>query len=126
MLPSALAPGMQAKSKWFVVSTTVMTCAWILANSIPLFSDIVSITGALLSTQCAFTFPAVLFLSLWRQGFLAKAPGSANLYNVMAVCAVGLLVLAVYSTISGTLSSVVVMLNDAKGGTAGPFACKLE
>merc|ERR1719198_414432 len=53
-VPRALSKGASAHTQWFIVSTILMALAWIIANTVPLFSDIVSITGNFL---CAQLFP---------------------------------------------------------------------
>lgn len=101
-----------------------MALAYVVANSIPLFSDIVSLTGGLLSTQCAFTLPAVLFLALHRQGLCEGKPA---LNRIICMLCYFTLVLSAYSTVAGGVSSVLVMISDARnGGDFGPFGCKLD
>merc|ERR1712070_1000788 len=49
--PKALLDGPSAHMLWFMVSTSFMVGGWIVANAVPLFSDIMNITGSIFSTQ---------------------------------------------------------------------------
>jgi len=120
-LPGALEHERLARVKWFLVSTSFMAVGWVVANAIPLFSNIVNITGGALCPQYAFTFPPLFYLAMLSRGSLGKRTGRQT---AMAVAAVLTLILSAYSTVVGTLSSVIVMVNDLNDAGA-PFGCKL-
>jgi len=121
-VPRAVLPGRKGHVQWFFVSATVICLSWVLANVIPYFSDIVNITGGLLSTQCAFTVPCTLYLALWKQGFLKTGRGT----QFLAIASAATLLLSAYCTISGTISNVILLQQHAAEGGESPFGCKLE
>merc|ERR1712048_1305926 len=97
-----------------------MLGAWTIANAVPLFSDIVNITGSLLSTQFSLTLPAFIYLAIWWKGDSGFNSFSERCF--IPAC-VAVLVLAAYLTVVGTYSSVDLMLQHARDGVSIPFGC---
>lgn len=122
--PMALADGLKSRAAWFIVSTGIMGFAYVVASSIPLFSDIVNITGGLLSTQVGLTFPALLYLALQRRCPELVLGGWRG--SVASGCCCLSLILAAYFTTVGTTSSVALMVQHAGDGVNAPFACNLS
>ena len=60
-------PGAGGHVKWFAVSSTIMVVGYVIAESVPLFSDVVGITGSLFSTTLGLTFPPMLYLGMYYQ-----------------------------------------------------------
>merc|ERR1719329_80214 len=106
MLPGALGPEGGARVKWCLVSTAIMAVAWNVANAVPLFSDLVSVTGGALCPQYAFTFPPLFYLAILQKGKLG--PRSAK-HTAMAVASVMTLLLSAWCTFVGTASSIIVL-----------------
>lgn len=121
LVPSAVLAGVKARVKWFCVSTTLLCLAWVVANLIPHFSDIVNITGGLLSTQLAFTVPAVLYVTLWQQRFLKRSTGMRSI----AIVCFAILCMSAFCTISGTISNFILLIEHFGDGADSPFGCKL-
>lgn len=48
--------------RWFGLTFAITATAWLVANAVPFFSDLVSLVGALASAPLAFAIPAVLYL----------------------------------------------------------------
>mmetsp|Transcript_25384 Transcript_25384/g.84855 ORF Transcript_25384/g.84855 Transcript_25384/m.84855 type:complete len:325 (+) Transcript_25384:184-1158(+) len=124
LVPGALGQGPSARAKWFVVSTVLMALAYVVANSVPLFTDIVNLTGGLLSTQCAFTLPALLYLSLrFRLPNLAGNPLGPRAQRACVAGAYVSLFLGAYFTVFGAGSSLLVLIKHAQEGLNPPFGC---
>merc|ERR1712224_573667 len=121
-VPAALSPGVLGHGLWFCVSTGFMMGAWLVANSMPLFTDIINITGSLLQTQLAFTIPAFMYLSLRRQGLTGDEEGLGKFFMPISYL---VLVMAAYFTAVGTYSSVRQMIDHATNGINPPFSCAL-
>jgi amino acid permease len=124
-LPAALWNGFGARCRWAAMSTSILAAAWVLANSVPAFSDLVNVAGGALLTQTAFTFPPLLYLAISRKALPeSKPPMFRRCMN--AACYVTL-IMSAYCTIAGTVSSIVVMARHMHSTGGGfPFACKLS
>merc|ERR1712232_342292 len=92
----------------------------LLANSVPLFQDIVSLTGALLSAQCGLVIPCILFLALRWKRPMDSAPLADCLTAVCAWLAGGL---GIYLVVAGTYSSITLIAKDLAQGGNAPFSC---
>mmetsp|Transcript_6087 Transcript_6087/g.9029 ORF Transcript_6087/g.9029 Transcript_6087/m.9029 type:complete len:487 (-) Transcript_6087:34-1494(-) len=46
---------------WFFVTFFITLCAWLVANAIPFFQDLVALIGALTATPLSFAFPMLLY-----------------------------------------------------------------
>lgn len=122
--PGALLFGAAARLQWFAVSTSYLAAAWVVANAVPLFSDIVNITGNLLSTQFSFTLPGILYLCMhWKRQ--RSAPRSL-MDEVFVAGSVAVLCVGAYFTVVGTYSSVSVMVKHAADGSSTVFGCDLK
>ncbi|CAE8605502.1 unnamed protein product [Polarella glacialis] len=125
-MPGALEQGPRASAKWFAVTSCSMIACVGLAVSIPLFQDIVSFTGSLLSTQCSFIIPPVLFLAAKRRQSQSEGGqlSAASLADKLAVGAsVGLVVMGGCLMIVGTISSLVVLAENLRKGGNSPLSC---
>ncbi|CAK8987897.1 unnamed protein product [Durusdinium trenchii] len=118
LLPGALQDGLVARFKWFLVTSAVMAACYTLANAIPLFQDVVNLSGALLSTQCVFILPGVLFLALCSFELVQREGQVAVWIGSWSAILVG-----VYLIIMGTLSSIVVISAKLSSGSSRPFSC---
>lgn len=146
-VPRALEFNVGARVRWLAVSTSYMLLAYVVANSVPLFEDIVNVTGGALSTQAAFTIPGILFLALqWHRhksriaapqaqahlvhdGAEVRVPTRKSFADVcfqrgLTVVTCLVLVLAAYCTVVGTISSVALMVDHAREGVNRPFQCE--
>lgn len=117
LLPEALQDGIVARFKWFFVTSGMMAACFLVANLIPLFQDIVNLTGALLSSQVVFILPSVLFLAVCPYE-VAKLEGTLATW-IGCWCAI---FLGIYLALVGTVSSVLVIASKLSSGS-GPFSC---
>jgi len=129
-VPMALGSGTGARATWFCVTTASMALCYTIANSIPLFQDVVNITGAMLSTQCAFIIPGLLFLALHRKG--GGVDGEQEDGRPRRPCqAEGAMLAGSWLTVmigvclaaTGTVSSLAVVSSKLSAGGNEPFSC---
>merc|ERR1712125_135518 len=105
-------------------STSILGCAYVIANVVPMFSDLVSVTGAFLSSALGFVFPAMLYLGLyWRTPAVLESRMSRCAQNLTAVFSYICLAAGMYLVVVGTFSSLSVLMHDARSGGKAPFSC---
>ena len=113
LVPSALGEGATARAKWLGITTASMLACCLVANLVPLFQDLVNLTGALLSTQCVFILPGVLSTV-------------SNEKRWLRICSAGTIVIGFYLAVSGTICSSIVIVQklaapvDTEGLHASP------
>ncbi|CAE7939407.1 slc36a4 [Symbiodinium sp. KB8] len=97
LMPSALGAGANARVKWLGCTTICMLACCLVANLVPLFQDLVNLTGALLSTQCVFILPGVLSVV-------------SNEKRWLRICSAGIIIIGFYLAVSGTICSSMVIV----------------
>ncbi|KAH9896290.1 transmembrane amino acid transporter protein-domain-containing protein [Xylariomycetidae sp. FL2044] len=104
---------------WLVVISVVTVIAWVIAEAIPFFSDLLSISSALFISGFTFYFPAIMWFMLIRKGScFARENLLKTLVNAL-VFVIGIVVL-----VGGTYSSIVDIIDGYKTGeTRGAFTC---
>merc|ERR1711998_204654 len=96
--PMALETGYLPRIRWFSITTIVMGLCWVLANAVPLFSDIVNMQGAGLSTWSGLTIPALLMMAItWKRGDIKS--------RALLWISIGILSASMYICVVGSLSS---------------------
>ncbi|EST09691.2 Amino acid transporter, transmembrane [Kalmanozyma brasiliensis GHG001] len=105
---------------WLAVVAVITVAAWIIAEAIPFFSDLLGIMSALFVSGFTFYFPALMWFLLIKEG-----KWNATRWNIIlsivnaAVFVLGLLVL-----VCGTYASVKDIKDQyAKGTVGGSFTC---
>jgi len=119
VMPTALTDSASGRLSWFALTSALMVVGWVLSNAIPLFSDFVSLMGALLSTQMSFGFPCILYLGVRNLG---KVKISAALDRTLVALVSIVLLLSVALTVFGTLSAIQGIITDAEH-ISPPFSC---
>ncbi|KAI8944333.1 transmembrane amino acid transporter protein-domain-containing protein [Xylaria longipes] len=104
---------------WILLITAITVVAWVIAEAIPFFSDLLAISSALFISGFTFYFPAMMWFMLIRQG----SPFSKEnlLYTGLnALCfIIGLIIL-----VGGTYSSIKDIINHYDNGQVrGAFSC---
>ena len=77
---------------WLVLVTVITVIAWVIAEAIPFFNDLLSLSSALFVTGFTFYFPAVMWFMLLREGpwyakeNLAKSIGGtySSIYDMVS------------------------------------------
>lgn len=89
-------------STWIALITIITIAAWIIAEAIPFFSDLLAISSALFISGFTFYFPAVFWFMLIREGkWYAKENLLKSIVNGL-VFIIGMIVL-----VGGTYASIV-------------------
>ncbi|KAI3212661.1 hypothetical protein CBS147311_234 [Penicillium roqueforti] len=104
---------------WLAVITAATVVAFIIAEVIPFFNDLLSISSALFISGFTFYFPAMMWFMLLRKGNW-KEPKNLILAVINAlIFLIGMVVLA-----GGTYSSIDdIIIKYAKGEVRGVFSC---
>ncbi|KAG5965478.1 hypothetical protein E4U57_004061 [Claviceps arundinis] len=104
---------------WLAVITTITVAAFIIAEVIPIFSDLLSISSSLFISGFTFYLPAWMWFKLLRKG---KWYAKENLVNSImnAFCfLIGIVVL-----VCGTYASIDDIIKSFQAGTTrGVFSC---
>ncbi|KAM0255292.1 hypothetical protein ACHAQJ_005947 [Trichoderma viride] len=104
---------------WVGLIAGVTIIAWIIAEAIPFFSDLLSISSSLFISGFTYYFPAIFWFMLLREGSLFERKNLVHLVLSSLSMIVGLVVL-----VGGTYASVVDIRSQYKKGTVrGPFTC---
>ncbi|KAH6681964.1 amino acid transporter-like protein [Halenospora varia] len=104
---------------WIALLAFITAIAWVIAEAIPFFSDLLSIMSALFISGFTFYLPALMWFMLIKQGkWYAKENLFLSIVNGI-VFVIGMVIL-----VAGTYSSVVDIINQYKEGTVrGAFTC---
>lgn len=104
---------------WICLLVVVTLVAWLIAEAIPFFSDLLSIMSALFISGFTFYLPAMMWFMLIKKGkWYAKDNLFLSIVNGI-VFLIGMVVL-----IAGTYSAIVgVRQGYAKGTIRSPFTC---
>ncbi|KAI1659213.1 transmembrane amino acid transporter protein-domain-containing protein [Daldinia decipiens] len=106
-------------STWLALITFITLIAWVIAEAIPFFSDLLAISSALFISGFTFYFPAVFWFMLIKQGkWYAKENILKSILNGL-VFIIGMIVL-----VGGTYASIVDIIDGySKGKVRGAFSC---
>ncbi|PYH92264.1 N amino acid transport system protein [Aspergillus ellipticus CBS 707.79] len=104
---------------WIILITVLTILAWVIAEAIPFFDDLLSIASALFTSGFSFYLPPIMWYVLIRKGpWYSKENLLTSLVNLF-VFIFGLIVLVggMYSTIQD------IRNNYATGNVRSPFTC---
>ncbi|CAG8959089.1 hypothetical protein HYFRA_00012870 [Hymenoscyphus fraxineus] len=104
---------------WLSLLAVITLIAWVIAEAIPFFSELLSIMSALFISGFTFYFPAMMWFMLIKRG---KWNAKENLFlsivnGIVFIIGMVVLVAGTYSAVAG------VMMNYKKGTVRGPFTC---
>ncbi|KAL3261230.1 hypothetical protein ABHI18_003933 [Aspergillus niger] len=104
---------------WLTVITILTVISWVIAEAIPFFDDLLSITSALFTSGFSFYLPPIMWYVLIRKGpWYSKENLLTSLVNLF-VFIFGLVVL-----VGGLYSSIQdIRLNYREGDVNSPFTC---
>ncbi|KAI0384638.1 transmembrane amino acid transporter protein-domain-containing protein [Hypomontagnella monticulosa] len=104
---------------WIALVSLITIIAWVIAEAIPFFSDLLAISSALFVSGFTFYFPAVFWFMLIRQGkWYAKENLGKSILNGF-VFIIGMIVL-----VGGTYASIVDIIDGyTQGKVRGAFTC---
>ncbi|CAJ2511946.1 Uu.00g075710.m01.CDS01 [Anthostomella pinea] len=104
---------------WLALITVITIIAWIIAEAIPFFSDLLSISSALFISGFTFYFPAMMWFKLIRQGgVFARENILKTLVNALVF------IIGIITLVGGTYSSIADIADGYREGTVrGAFSC---
>ncbi|KAI8634320.1 transmembrane amino acid transporter protein-domain-containing protein [Xylariaceae sp. FL1651] len=104
---------------WVLLIAVITVVAWVIAEAIPFFSDLLAISSSLFISGFTFYFPAMMWFMLIRQG---SCFSKKNIWKTVlnALCfIIGIVVL-----VGGTYSSIADIIDSYRSGTVrGAFSC---
>ncbi|KAI4597899.1 hypothetical protein KJ359_003706 [Pestalotiopsis sp. 9143b] len=104
---------------WLALITVVTIIAWVIAEAIPFFDDLLSICSALFVSGFTFYFPAILWFQHIREGSVFAKENLLKTIANAACFLIGLITL-----VGGTYSAVVDIQQQYTNGTVrGAFTC---
>lgn len=108
---------------WIAVLIAQIVLAWVIAEAIPFFSDLLGITSALFISGFSFYFPALFWFILIKDGKWNSSKKNIALTCLNALCfIVGITILG-----CGTYASVNDIVESYnKGAVRSPFTCSQE
>ncbi|KAI1487031.1 transmembrane amino acid transporter protein-domain-containing protein [Biscogniauxia mediterranea] len=104
---------------WLGLISIITVVGWVIAEAIPFFDDLLSISSSLFISGFTFYFPAMMWFMLVRQGsWYAKENLLKSVANGV-VFVIGIVVL-----VGGTYSSIVDIIDSYESGSVrGAFTC---
>ena len=109
----------RAASHWLAITSTTGALAFVLACSIPFFSQLLSIIASLCMSPLALGFPAGLWILAWRQR------EGLDVHLVEKVLCWGMVALCILLMVVGAATSTLALVDQWK--TFGkPFSCILH
>ncbi|KAK2614655.1 hypothetical protein N8I77_001461 [Diaporthe amygdali] len=104
---------------WIVLIAIITFIAWVIAEAIPFFSDLLSICSCLFISGFTFYFPAWMWFKLIKKG---KWYSKENL--LLAISNAIIFVIGMIILVAGTYSSVQDIIDQYRAGTVrGAFTC---
>ncbi|KAK9415557.1 putative N amino acid transport system protein [Seiridium unicorne] len=104
---------------WLALITIITIIAWVIAEAIPFFDDLLSICSALFVSGFTFYFPAILWFQHIREGSVF-AKENLLLTFANAFC----FLIGIVTLVGGTYSAVVDINNQYEAKTVrGAFTC---
>ncbi|KAL7941863.1 transmembrane amino acid transporter domain-containing protein [Trichoderma barbatum] len=109
----------KAYAIWAALLAVLTIIAWVIAEAIPFFSDLLSISSSLFISGFTYYFPAIFWFVLLKEGSIFDRKNLVHLILSSISMIVGLIVL-----VAGTYASAVDIKNQYRNGTVrGPFTC---
>lgn len=105
---------------WIAVLVAQVVIAWVIAEVIPFFSDLLGITSSLFISGFSFYFPALFWFLLIKEG-----KWNANAHNIVLSCLNALCFIVGITILGcGTYASVKDIVDAYNmGATRSPFTC---
>ncbi|KAK7972240.1 transmembrane amino acid transporter protein-domain-containing protein [Apiospora saccharicola] len=104
---------------WLVLITVITFIAWIIAEAIPFFSDLLAICSALFISGFTFYFPAMMWFMLIKKGSWRSRE---NIWNSIANGLV--FIIGMITLVAGTYAAIVDIIKQYEDGSVrGAFTC---
>ncbi|OLN87130.1 N amino acid transport system protein 8 [Colletotrichum chlorophyti] len=107
-------------ASWIVLVVIFTIIAWVIAEAIPIFSDLLSLASALFVSGFSFYIPAIMWFALLCKGSpFAKENLLFTLGSVLAF------IIGIVTLVAGTYSTILDIIHLTNTGSAHkPFACR--
>ncbi|KAK1981919.1 transmembrane amino acid transporter [Colletotrichum cereale] len=107
-------------ASWIVLVVVFTIIAWVIAEAIPIFSDLLSLASALFVSGFSFYIPAIMWFALLCKGkWFARENILISLGSILAF------IVGAVTLVAGTYSTIVDIINETTTGSAHkPFACR--
>ncbi|KDN36489.1 hypothetical protein K437DRAFT_260112 [Tilletiaria anomala UBC 951] len=103
---------------WLLINAIFVAVAFLVAQAIPTFSSLLSLTSALFISSFNFIFPALIWWLLLRKG-----KWNDNWHNIVStIINLFVFLLGALVLVAGTYASVVSIIGESKNGRR-PFSC---
>jgi len=105
---------------WIVILVIQVVLAWVIAEAIPFFSDLLGIISSLFISGFTFYFPALFWFLLIKEGKWYQGWKNITLSIINAICfliGIGILGCGTYASITD------IMDQYSKGSVRGAFSC---
>ncbi|CAH0050660.1 unnamed protein product [Clonostachys solani] len=107
-------------STWIGLVTVFTILAWIIAEAIPIFSDLLSICSSLFVSGFSFYIPAVMWFVMLREG---KWYSKKNL--AMSIGCLVVFIIGVVTLVGGTYSTIKDIIEELSNGSEhASFSCR--
>lgn len=95
---------------WIALVTVLTFLSWIVAEAIPVFSDMLSITAALLNSGLCFYVPAIMWFVLLKEGswFSWENIRTAFYNGLVFLLGIGILVCGMYANVLNLVSETII------------------
>ncbi|KAH7009479.1 amino acid transporter [Ilyonectria destructans] len=104
---------------WLGLVFSLILIAWIIAEAIPFFSDLLSISSSLFISAFSFYFPAMMWFTLVKQGAWYRRENILKSLLNMLILVIGMVIL-----VGGTYTSIIDIIHQFEEGTVhGVFTC---
>ena len=105
---------------WLVLIAVLTVVAWVIAEAIPFFNDLLGIISSLFISGFTFYFPALFWFGILKEG-----KWNANTKNIgLSVVNAIVLLIGLVVLVGGTYASVKDILDSyASGSVGGSFTC---
>ncbi|QPH06385.1 hypothetical protein C2857_004815 [Epichloe festucae Fl1] len=105
---------------WIGLVTVFTIAAWVIAEAIPIFSDLLSLASALFVSGFSFWIPAIMWFKLLCRGsWYSKENLAISVGSIVAF------IIGAVTLVAGTYATIVDIIKETSDGSAhSPFACR--
>ncbi|KAF9878046.1 transmembrane amino acid transporter [Colletotrichum karsti] len=107
-------------ASWIILVVIFTIIAWVIAEAIPIFSDLLSLASALFVSGFSFYIPAIMWFAL-----LCKGKWYSRENMLISAGAILAFIVGAVTLGAGTYSTIVDIIHETSTGSAHkPFACR--
>ncbi|ETS04877.1 transmembrane amino acid transporter [Trichoderma reesei RUT C-30] len=105
---------------WITLAAFLTIIAWVIAEAIPIFSDLLSLVSALFVTGFSYWIPAIMWFRLLCKGnWFSRKNILITLGSVLAF------IIGVVALVAGTYATIDDIIREtSNGSTTRPFSCR--